>query len=389
METRDLDSLLDEDDDEPDAGLLAADVATLVNMLDTNVSGTLSSMPAKRRIRKRAEHEVCYLRDQVEDYTRQLELLRAGTPMNEPHEWRVRSRRQEVERKAAEEENEALKCMLEHNKSIAEALMKIVSKRPKLAHSKYLDAWRSKTLVADQVQRRADFDAIVDAKYAQLENVLITHGIFNMDKTVGMQTNATYDEHSDDILFDMASVEVIDEAYLRCAAILWEIYCEEYESEMELWTKLEACGPDAALMKFLLRFQRYNVTVHQHFAIKRYFEPGRVVIVFDSVMDDALHPYPQGVYVSREASWLIVSHEGDAQCKVLYFSKGNLPCKSSHDGFLPSDDNIRTMAFAEHVMACYARSSDVIHTQLLDRIAAENVVTATAIVAADGSVACK
>ncbi|KAF0682970.1 Aste57867_24983 [Aphanomyces stellatus] len=372
MEQRDLDFLLFEDD-EPGAGLLEEDVAVLVNVLDTNISDTSSSAPAKRRNRKRAEHEVRYLREQVEDYTKQLALLQAVTPKKESCAWKARSKRQAFERRAAEEENEALKCMLEQNKRVAESLLKIVRKRPKLTDSTYLETWRAKKLVADPEERRASFHAMVDAKYAQLESVFIKHGIVDMGETEGMQTNVAYDKHTDDIIFDAAAVEVIDQEYLRCAAMLWEVYCEAYESEMESSTRMETFGPDAGLVKMLLKFQKYKVTVHQHLACKRYFEVDRVVIVFDAVLDDDLHPYPRGVYVSREASWLIVSKEGDARCKVQYFAKGYLPCKSSHDGFLPSDDNIRTMAFAEHVMACYARSADLIKTHLLELMAAETL----------------
>ncbi|KAF0682972.1 Aste57867_24985 [Aphanomyces stellatus] len=355
-----------------DAVQFEEDVAALVELLGTDLHAidTLA-VPARKRNRKRAEHEIRYLRAQVEDYERQMTLLKAAASSNEPCAWQVRSKRQAFERRVAEEENETLRCMLEQNKKVAEALMKIVRKRPKLADSTYLEDWRTKKLVADSVSRRASFHAMADAKYAQLESVFIQKRLVDLSE-VGMHANASYDDVADNIVLDVVIVEHVDYDYMRCADMIWEMYCAPYKTELENATVLETFGKDAMHVKMLLRFEKFHVTVHQRFACKRYFEMDRVVVVFDTILDDELHPYPPGVYVSRETSWLVVSKIGHRQCQYLYYSNSSLPCKSSHDGFTPSDDNIRTMAFAEHTLACYKRSATWIKTHLLGLVAAED-----------------
>ncbi|KAF0682971.1 Aste57867_24984 [Aphanomyces stellatus] len=361
-------------DEEPDAALLEEDVAALVDILDRDFTTTGTAAPAKKATRKRAEHEVRYLRSQVEDYTRQLALLQDVNPTKRPSEWKMRSKRQASERMAAEEENEVLRNMLEQNKRMAESLMKIVSKRPKLANSTYLEDWRANKLAADPAQRRAGFHAIVDAKYAQLEHVFIQHGLIDKEETVGLQTNVSYDERLDDIVFEAVLVEGGDLPYRACADLLWLAYGVPTESETESNAVMETFGPDAMQLKVSTQFKKYNVTVHERIACKRYTEPNRVVMVFSSILEDELYPYPNGVYVSRETSWLVVSPDGDAHFKVQYFASGSLPCKSSHDGFQFSDDDIRTMAFAEHIMANYRRMADLFKAYLMELVAADDNV---------------
>ncbi|RHZ27733.1 hypothetical protein DYB31_015314, partial [Aphanomyces astaci] len=122
---------LDNDDNVVDYDLPDEDIASLMEVLHAADSRTdTSPQTKKKRNRKRAAHELVYLRDQVLEYTRRLGDLQARTLPRSPESWvwQERSLRQACERKSAEDENVALKDLLQRQVKVAESLMKIVSK---------------------------------------------------------------------------------------------------------------------------------------------------------------------------------------------------------------------------------------------------------------------
>ncbi|RHY08743.1 hypothetical protein DYB36_002457 [Aphanomyces astaci] len=354
---------LDNDDNVVDYDLPDEDIASLMEVLHAADSRTdTSPQTKKKRNRKRAAHELVYLRDQVLEYTRRLGDLQARTLPRSPESWvwQERSLRQACERKSAEDENVALKDLLQRQVKVAESLMKIVSKRPRLAEMTYLDKWTqsSRTLVVDPVERRDMFHRLLDGQYSRLENVLIAQRLLDSCEAV-TKTEVSYDEHSCDIVFDFVVTDVAAVDYLECARVLWSMYGDAYETEFD---RTESLDENAMLVKMLLKFRKFGLVVHQHMGCKRYFEHNRVVMVFDSILDDPIHPYPPGVYVARET--LTVTREGDNKCSMQFYCHGSLPCKSSSTERMEDEaddvDGVRTMAFAEHMMDCYKRSLDLL-----------------------------
>ncbi|RHY83300.1 hypothetical protein DYB35_008365, partial [Aphanomyces astaci] len=136
----------------------------------------LVAVPKRKRIRKRAMDELAYLKGQVAEYTQQLHALQAKVPdLAAVSQWEGRSRRQAAERAAVEQENHKLKAALEGQLKIVESLVKIVTKRPKLAEEMYLDVGaRHDALPADPAVRVARMHAMVDAEYPKWEGHFIT-----------------------------------------------------------------------------------------------------------------------------------------------------------------------------------------------------------------------
>ncbi|RHY33112.1 hypothetical protein DYB32_001850 [Aphanomyces invadans] len=303
---------LNHTDDSVEYDLPDEDIASLMEVLHSSDSGlddTSLATSKKKRNRKRAAHEIIYLRDKVVEYTRQLRDLqnRLIPHTEESLLWHERSLRQASARRAAEDENQALKDMLQRQVQLAESLMKIVSKRPRVAEMTYLNKWKqSQTIGIDPIERRTTFHALLDAHYNRLESVFIAQRLYDSSSSERInKTEVAYDDHSREIVFDFTAKETANVDYLMFSNAIWDVYGSTYETPFEVSQPLERFGEDACMVKMVLKLKKYDLDVHQHMGCKRYLEHNRVVMVFDSILNDQAHPYPASVYVARETSWYL------------------------------------------------------------------------------------
>ncbi|KDO16989.1 hypothetical protein SPRG_17570, partial [Saprolegnia parasitica CBS 223.65] len=101
--------------------------------------------PATRpRVRKRQTDELKYLREKMDEYSSQLTALQQLKAVESQNSspWEAISRRQAQARSLAEAENAKLKLAVEEQLKVTEALMRIVTKRPKLAEAACIDDWK-------------------------------------------------------------------------------------------------------------------------------------------------------------------------------------------------------------------------------------------------------
>ncbi|RHZ41726.1 hypothetical protein DYB31_013399 [Aphanomyces astaci] len=191
----------------------------------------LVAVPKRKRIRKRAMDELAYLKGQVAEYTQQLHALQAKVPdLAAVSQWEGRSRRQAAERAAVEQENHKLKAALEGQLKIVESLVKIVTKRPKLAEEMYLDVGaRHDALPADPAVRVARMHAMVDAEYPKWEGHFITKRLLDppVATAPAIETNVQYVDER--IGFDCIMRRALNVNVHDCASILWTMYFENMD----------------------------------------------------------------------------------------------------------------------------------------------------------------
>ncbi|KAF0691955.1 Aste57867_16901 [Aphanomyces stellatus] len=308
----------------------------------------------KKRIRKRVLDELEYLKHQVQVYSVQLSALQERM-LDSKSEWEGRSRRQATERAAVEQENLKLKAAVEDQLKVVEALVKIVSKRPKLAEEAFLDEWRVQRLVADPTLRVQAFHAIVDAERAKMETVFIAKRMFDLTGST-FRSDLQYDDEAEGIAFDSVMTRRMAVDYVICAQVIWQRYCVQAEFNLDnvSFKPLEQVDDDDNLGYIQLVFDyasTYGVTLYNHIACKRFIEPDRIVLVLTSILDDELCPYPPHARVARETLWVVVSKATDATCTIQFVSHGILPSKSSR--VETHEPHAGYMAFAEFWMACY------------------------------------
>ncbi|ETV85297.1 hypothetical protein, variant 2 [Aphanomyces astaci] len=267
----------------------------------------LVAVPKRKRIRKRAMDELAYLKGQVAEYTQQLHALQAMVPdLAAVSQWEGRSRRQAAERAAVEQENHKLKAALEGQLKIVESLVKIVTKRPKLAEEMYLDVGaRHDALPADPSARVARMHAMVDAEYPKWECHFITKRLLDppVATAPAIETNVQYVDER--IGFDCIMRRALNVNVHDCASILWTMYFENMDITLEtaILRPIQRIDDHTVYYHHLLHFKAYEFTVHNQVVCKRYTEPDRVVIVFQSVVGDALYPFPANAYVAHETAW--------------------------------------------------------------------------------------
>ncbi|ETW03363.1 hypothetical protein, variant [Aphanomyces invadans] len=269
---------------------------------DTDI---LMSAPKRKRIRKRAMDELAYLKNQVAEYTHQLQALQVKVP--DPasvSEWERRSRRQAVERAAVEQENHKLKAAVESQLKIVETLVKLVTKRPKLAEEVYLVVSQYHTLPADPMTRLTKLHAIVDAEYPKWETHFIAKRLIDSSESI-LQINVDYDEVAHAIGFDCVMCRTLSVNFAQCTSILWTMYFLNMDIKMQttVMKLIQRVDDKTVYYRHLIQFETH--TVHNQVVCKRFDKPGQVVIVLQSVVGDELFPYPPNAYVAHETAWCV------------------------------------------------------------------------------------
>ncbi|CAK4344579.1 unnamed protein product [Aphanomyces euteiches] len=105
-----------------------------------------------------------------------------------------------------------------------------------------------------------------------------------------------------------------------------------YGSKELSFKVLEKIDYNSAYIKYN---KRWNSTPSQaNVLYKRVMEPERDVIVCRTVLEDELHPIPEGVLVMNNSAWVVLEKldNGEA-CRIKFFQKSTLPMiQASADG---------------------------------------------------------
>ncbi|OQS06024.1 aspartyl protease family A01B [Thraustotheca clavata] len=331
MNNAQLERLLNEDVNDESLDLLRDMMLFHIPSPSASSDNSASSPKPKtkpKRIRKRESHELAYLREKVIEYTKQLETLKnkKERAAEEASPWESVSRRQASERYVVEQENAKLRQALEQQRDIAQTLLEIVTKRPRIMESSFITDAKIHRLLNEPIdKRRATAEAIVHADYARLESIFLARKLHERTDMI-QNTAIAYDETIGNVRMDCTMCETHNVPYQHCASAIWKLYnnlvpIEIKDTRLEL---LENWGNDVSYGRLTMKTR--GTEVQCLIVQKRYIEPDRIVICSSTIAEDEKYPYNKGAYVLHESTWLAIENYGNNKARVKFCSRGCVPC---------------------------------------------------------------
>ncbi|KDO21553.1 hypothetical protein SPRG_13364 [Saprolegnia parasitica CBS 223.65] len=311
--------------------------------------------PAKRtRVRKRQIDELKYLREKMDEYSSQLTALQQLKAVESQNSspWEAISRRQAQARSLAEAENAKLKLAVEEQLKVTEALMRIVTKRPKLAEAACIDDWKVQKLPSSPVRRRNAMRSLVDAKREAMEGVFVRKQIQDA-ASAPMVSDVVYDAATDSVRLECSTVHELAVDYPTAVETMWEMHT--ITGTRTLASSQYRCleTVDATTVYYRRSFTLGAAPVEGNVIFARFNEPNRTVFVSETVLDDEAHPYSPNVFVSNETTWMMLE-KTDVGARVRFCASAIMPCKASRDA--PSSTSQHYVAFAELLLDSFKKN---------------------------------
>ncbi|CAK4685878.1 unnamed protein product [Aphanomyces euteiches] len=247
--------------------------------------GKTKTVTGKRPVQtqyKRQQLEILELRRQVDLLKEKLlQAKRFATVKPDMSLWERAARDQIYAKSKSFQENEHLKASVEENTTFIEDMTRLLRKKPRLSFDVHSEEWRTYKLAAQASLRTAAIHAIADYQYNQLQTAFIKAGVHQCpDQVIQFAPNSSRMDKS-----FMNTLEVLDP---------FTVY-RAFQNVHE------------------------NSSAHVNMIYKYYVECNREVIVWRSVLEDALVPRMAQGTVTNKWGWLIVEPTADAEsCRVTF-----------------------------------------------------------------------
>ncbi|OWY99209.1 hypothetical protein PHMEG_00029830 [Phytophthora megakarya] len=305
--------------------------------------------------RKRQKEELNYLRDKVQSLEKELETKRHQLMASKGEDkenkavrvqlrgsraramrWQRIAKHQLVEKQRAEMQNLQLKESLMDQIKLARSLQKLLKKNA----SKKVEGTE-----AAQLQARLEFgnycsaaseDSLyesllrdMDAVYAEVDTVCARHPVMqNMEE--GSDVSSLLEGETDALSLEATNSKVVPFGMEETCAAVWRCLSKDHVKLADGTYHSVASSPDCIRAKAIttLRVNTTTARMQMRFAMKKYVEPGRVVITLESASEsegprDLLH----GLKMMQRA-WVVI--------RPVPFE----PEDNEFDGDLPSEETI-------------------------------------------------
>ncbi|OQS04241.1 hypothetical protein THRCLA_03506 [Thraustotheca clavata] len=291
-----------------------------------------SPEPTRKRVRKRHTDELKYLREKLNEFTNQLNAMKQLKAVENQYSspWQGISRRQAQARAVAEQENAKLKQAVEEQLKVTEALMRIVSKRPKLTEVPYIEDWKIQKLPAELTRRIIALNAIVDSKYEQLEGIFVRLKIHDLEENTHY-SNVVYDASSDSVRLEWSCVRTINTDFTISSEALWSMMSIRTEQKLAASTYKCLQVIDQNVHYIRRESKLGDDPVESNLICKKYELPGRLVIIGDTVLEDELFEYSKDVFISNETTWIEMEKIDANATRIRHCVSAVMPCKSKRD----------------------------------------------------------
>ncbi|KAF0694511.1 Aste57867_14627 [Aphanomyces stellatus] len=310
---------------------LQTELTELCHLMDeTSSSSATTDKPKRRRkpsaapVGARNQHQarvrqdILDLREEVErlvkelDDTKEKSLLQTSSTVASP--WQNMARMQECHASKALRENRRLRAAVDEQGSFIDKMAKLMRKKPRLDAVNEA-TWCDYKLAAQQSLREIGIRAIADRQYRRKDTVMLNAGL------VGRQENfcSVGRLHSSD-----ASVVVFQvRSHIKLAApceivsrAIWQVNCGDMPLPMSTGASVSIERLDECTMYEQFAETHANgIISHANTVRKLYMEEDAAhVIVWRSVLEDALVPHMSKGAVEDESGWVVVTPIDDESC---------------------------------------------------------------------------
>ncbi|CAK4776307.1 unnamed protein product [Aphanomyces euteiches] len=283
---------------------LRVDLAYVCSLLESPESTTVALAKTSKTIshQDRRKQEILVLRRQVDILkAKLLELQHQATAKPDMTVWERAARNQSYACGKALSENEQLRSNIEQNAFFIQELVYTLQKKPRLTSNVDSEEWRAFKLVAQKSLRIAAIHAIADHQFNQLQTAMIKAGIYGChDDIIRYELVQMPDRR---IMPERIYQVTLSAPFRTIGAAVWKVFNGEHPMRLPEGAEetLEAIDPHTVYQTF--HNTSKSISVHSNMIYKYYVEVDREVIVWRSVLEDALMPHMNEGEVHNRWGW--------------------------------------------------------------------------------------
>ncbi|CAK4460949.1 unnamed protein product, partial [Aphanomyces euteiches] len=283
--------------------------------------GKTKTVTGKRPVQtqyKRQQLEILELRRQVDLLKEKLlQAKRFATVKPDMSLWERAARDQIYAKSKSFQENEHLQASVEESTTFIEDMTRLLRKKPRLSFDVHSEEWRTYKLAAQASLRTAAIHAIADYQYNQLQTAFIKAGVHQCpDQVIQFAPKLLSDGQ---IIYERVYHVPLAAPYRLIGAATWKVFNGEYPIRLPDGAEetLEVLDPFTVYRAF--QNVHESSSAHVNMIYKYYVECNREVIVWRSVLEDALVPRMAQGTVTNKWGWLVVEPTADAEsCRVTF-----------------------------------------------------------------------
>ncbi|KAH9138501.1 hypothetical protein AeRB84_017166 [Aphanomyces euteiches] len=285
-------------------------------------AATASDKKKRRSRNNRYKQDILQLRAQVESLKEELLKARANTSTADMSVWELAARRERMESLRSQMENQDLRAAVEERASFIDNMKRLLCKKPRWISPRGVVAddceWQSYKLAAHQSLRIAAIHAIADRQYHRQNSAFIHSGVLDYSEDTA-QAMPARNPQSGQSLLQIIYVVNLSAPHRDVGSACWNTLSE---CQMPL-TTVNADKTVERIDDFTV-YERYNhalgeTTRHSNSIRKHYPCADRDVMVWRTVLEDALVPHMSKCTVDDSWGWMVVSpNQSDSSKCRLY-----------------------------------------------------------------------
>ncbi|KAF0694510.1 Aste57867_14626 [Aphanomyces stellatus] len=258
---------------------------------------------ARNTYQTRQKQEMLELQRQVHALKQQLDATKLQVALQRDlGEWETAARVELYAKKKALEENELLRESTHHNSLFITKMQSLLRKKPRLtmAYDPSSEEWQAYKLAAHASLRIAGIQAIADRQYSRLQTSFINAGIWDRQDNlfcVRPRRDAT------SVYIEVVHHLKLEAPFHLFGPVVWQLMNGEHPAPLPLGAQRAIENVDADTAYEMYDETTHGFTGHCNTIFKQYAEATRHVVLWRTVLDDALVSCPGDV--EDESAWIV------------------------------------------------------------------------------------